>query len=303
MTMFDFEVREINDENIIARDYQKNYHEYPIMKYWDEEFGTFVRKNFFEGVRVLDLGCGPASLWDQWLKYPHIGKLVGVDISDQMVEEAKKRFPDSEFVTGRAHKIPYPEGSFDVVIASSVLHHIPDSHLAGAINEISRVLDEHGVLIGREPVEGQAKGQSGWFTGALMYFRHLLYRLTKTREISEQELGDHHHAYDPSGFLNTVSESMYLDAFESRFPVSNYISRIKQPGFAEIARELDEKAANQLGSMFHYRANKNYASSNDVSRCVEQVLIENNQKPDKEFLAYLQSAAEGIEKIFSDKEK
>lgn len=297
--MFDFEIREKNDENIIATDYHKNYHEYPIMKYWDEEFGAFVRKNFFDGVRILDLGCGPASLWEQWLQYPKVGELAGVDLSDQMIEEAKKRFPDGEFVTGRAHEIPYPAGSFDIVIASSVLHHIPNTHLDGAIKEIYRVLDEHGVIIGREPIDGQSKGQSGWFTGALMYFRHLLYRLTNSREIVEQELGDHHHAYDPVVFLNTMSATLHLDAFESRFPISNYISRITQPDFVELARQLDENAGNQPGSMFHYRASKNYAKSEDVIRCVEQVLLENGQSPDKEFLAYLQAASKEIEKIFS----
>ena len=68
-----------------------------------------------------------------------------------MIALARAKYPAGEFHVARAHDLPFEAGSFDVVIASSVLHHIPDSHLDDAFREINRVLDEHGRLVGRDP--------------------------------------------------------------------------------------------------------------------------------------------------------
>ena len=61
--MFDFEKRERDDENEASKNYQSIYHGYPIMEYWDSEFFELVKAHFKPGDRILDLGCGPESLW------------------------------------------------------------------------------------------------------------------------------------------------------------------------------------------------------------------------------------------------
>ena len=302
--MYDFEIRERDDENEAAKDYQRNYHGYPIMEYWDKKFIELVGKYYKPGDRILDLGCGPASLWPYWKELPEAGKLAGVDLSDGMIAEAKKRYPDDEFVIGRAHEIPFPTGSFDIVIASSVLHHIPDTHLEGAMEEIVRVMDEHGILIGREPIgEGQFGTKPGWLSAALMNFRHMVYRLTHSRECVEPELGDHHHAYRPSEFLLHVSKYFHIDDFSSRFPFSNFLARTKDPRVAEIAKKLDELALDHVGSMFYYKASKNYVEASTVAYCIDRELEERGVNPesDVEFMAYLKVASIEIEKILSQK--
>ena len=301
--MFDFEIRERDDENEGSKNYQSIYHGYPIMEYWDSEFFELVKALYKPGDRILDLGCGPGSLWPYWNKLSEVGQLVGVDLSDGMISEAQKAYPDGEFKVGRAHEIPYPSGSFDIVIASSVLHHIPDSHLDGALGEIVRVMDEHGVLVGREPInaEGQFGTKPGWLSGALMNFRHLVYRLTNSRESVEPELGDHHHTYDSKIFLDELAKNLHLDAYFKRFPVSNYVARVKDARIAGILKKLDELLKGEAGSMFYYSASKNFAEAKDVSNCVDRELEQQGSNPDKdkEFLAYLKVAAIEIEKHLS----
>lgn len=303
--MYEFEIRERQDENQAARNYHRNYHDFPIMKYWDEDFYSFVASHFKVGDRVLDLGCGPGSLWNHWSRLPAPGALVGVDLSDEMIAEARKAHPNGCFAVGRAHDLPFPSGSFDLVIASAVLHHIPDDHLDGALREIVRVMDEHGTLIGREPVgQGQLGSKTGWLSGALMSFRHLVSRLTHTREYPEPELGEHHHAYDVNGFLDTVSHHLLVTNLHSRFPVSNYIARSASPALVRVAKLLDETAGHRLGSMFHYKACRNHATAADVARCVSLELQDRGDSPeDKEFLACLQVAAAKLEELLSHDER
>src|SRR5262249_713449 len=142
----------------------------------------FVRSAYSPGDRILDLGCGPGSMWEYWNQLPSPGRVVGVDLSPEMVAEARRRHPDGRFEVGRAHELPFEDGSFDIVIASAVLHHIPAVHLSGALAEIERVLDEHGRLAGREPNEVPFGQEPGWFSGSIMAFRHLVFRLTHSRE-------------------------------------------------------------------------------------------------------------------------
>lgn len=297
--LFDFERQERAAENLSAEAYHRNYHGFPIMQYWDEDFFNFVAGCCSAGDRILDLGCGPGSLWSYWSRLPTPGQLVGVDLSDGMIAEARKAHPDGRFVVARAHDLPFPSGSFDVVIASSVLHHIPDEHLDGALREIVRVMDEHGRLVGREPIgHGQFGTQPGWLSGALMSFRHLVYRLTHAREFPEPELGDHHHAYEVNGFLRAVARHLHVDDVQSRFPVSNYVARAPDRRVAAVAKILDEKADHRLGSMFHYKASRNYATAADVARCVSLELADRGDSAeDEEFMAHLQAAAAKLDEI------
>lgn len=301
--MYDFEIRERNDENEAAKGYQRNYHGYPIMEYWDSEFYELVKAHYKPGDRILDLGCGPASLWPYWSQLPDIAHLAGVDLSDGMIAEAMAAFPNGEFKVGRAHEIPYPSGSFDIVIASSVLHHIPDSHLDGAMKEIMRVMSEHGLLIGREPIgqDEQIAAESGWLSGALMSFRHLVYRLAHTREVVEPELGDHHHAYQQKVFLEHLQKYLHLTTYSQRFPVSNFVARVTDARIAEIMKKLDEIQTGKPGSMFYYSASKNYVEAKDVGYCIDRELESKgvDLSQDKEFLAYLKVAATEIEQYLS----
>jgi ubiquinone/menaquinone biosynthesis C-methylase UbiE len=98
---------------------------------------------------VLDIGCGNAGLWKDLLKSnPTLSSLTLSDISTGMLEKAKETM-DSEAVSYKinykefdAVAIPYPDMTFDVVIANHVLYHVSD--VDSAISEIARVLKPSG---------------------------------------------------------------------------------------------------------------------------------------------------------------
>lgn len=93
---------------------------------------------------LLDIGTGPArlliTLHDA---LPSMG-LSGIDISPAMVARARKNVESSGLVRdiqikeGAAASIPFPDGTFDVVVSTVAIHHWKDP--AGGLNEVYRVL-------------------------------------------------------------------------------------------------------------------------------------------------------------------
>ena len=100
--------------------------------------------------RILELGCGPATLWVNNLARISVGWDITLsDFSDGMLDTARRKLVVSgrnfKFEQIDAQAIPYGDESFDVVIANHMLYHVPDR--SKAIAEISRVLKPGGQLI------------------------------------------------------------------------------------------------------------------------------------------------------------
>lgn len=87
-----------------------------IMKY-------FVEKYARSGMKILDIGCGNGILFSL-LKDLGVNYL-GIDISSELVVEAKKKFPKADFQVGDATKINFPQNNFDLIFAFAFLHHLP----------------------------------------------------------------------------------------------------------------------------------------------------------------------------------
>lgn len=92
--------------------------------------------------RVLDVGCGPGTYYGPLKsKVPDV-HYFGMDTSTAMLEQ----HPARDCVTrADAHTLPFPDGSFDVVMANHVLFHVADRDQA--IAEFRRVLKQDGMVL------------------------------------------------------------------------------------------------------------------------------------------------------------
>lgn len=95
------------------------------------------------GKKVLDLGCG-TGIYTKILKRKG-ANVQGIDISPKMIEIAKQYVKDVDFKVGSAYKLPYKTGTFDIVLASLVVHYF--GNLGQAFREVRRVLKKNGVFI------------------------------------------------------------------------------------------------------------------------------------------------------------
>jgi ubiquinone/menaquinone biosynthesis C-methylase UbiE len=98
---------------------------------------------------VLDIGCGSALAADR-LVGCH-ATYVGIDFGGHHIESAAKRYRDSpgplltSFVRGDGERLPFGDGTVDVVIFTEVIEHLLRPELA--VWEIARVLKPGGVLV------------------------------------------------------------------------------------------------------------------------------------------------------------
>lgn len=298
--MHAFELQEKEYENAVAQRYNRDYHSYPIMQSHDDDFACFVATQFSPGDRVVDLGCGSASLWPLWRKYlKNPGALIGSDLSEGMIDEAQKLYPGEDFRVGSALRIPVDTGTVDMVIISSMLHHIPDEHLPTVFDEVHRIMTDDAIVVGREPLSADRLGdEPGWLSGALMGFRHMVSRLTHTREYPEPPIGDYHHAYDPTVFLNILRRHFAPNNIQFKYPVSSFVGRADHELVTKIVRILDDSINHKGGTEIYYAASKNLDNPEAALHLINASLAENKAplKNRDEFLALLYQSAVLIER-------
>ncbi|MBD3216029.1 MAG: methyltransferase domain-containing protein [Candidatus Lokiarchaeota archaeon] len=100
---------------------------------------------------IVDLGCGSGNLIVKIAKDIKDVELIGVDISSEMLQRAKKRAEkqnlDShiKFKTGSADSLPFSDNSINMIVSSLSLHHWEDP--LKSLKEINRVLKNDGKLL------------------------------------------------------------------------------------------------------------------------------------------------------------
>lgn len=101
--------------------------------------------------RVLEIGCGTGTQLIEIKKQRENVKCYGIDISEDMLEIAKKKCGklnlDIDFYQQNMNDLKFRDNYFDVVIASLSLHEVDHNTRKKAIKEITRVLKKNGKFI------------------------------------------------------------------------------------------------------------------------------------------------------------
>ncbi|MFI5348717.1 MAG: class I SAM-dependent methyltransferase [Elusimicrobiota bacterium] len=96
--------------------------------------------------KVLEVGCGSGTFTADISQA--FDDLVSIDVSDVLLEAARAKCPKVRFEKADIHRTGFADGSFDLVVGCSVLHHL-DWDLA--LREIMRLLRPGGQIRFSEP--------------------------------------------------------------------------------------------------------------------------------------------------------
>jgi len=109
----------------------------------------FTHVSLHAGDRVLDAACGTGIVTRVAVqRWGNLGKIVGIDLNPDMLDVARANTPATgvpiEWRQGDLCALPFPHGSFDVVLCNQGLQYAPDT--LAALREIRRVLVSDGRL-------------------------------------------------------------------------------------------------------------------------------------------------------------
>ena len=114
--------------------------------FWQESYGLMVveatYQASYEEPLLVDAGCACGSILNGFRKTGVFNRVVGIDLSQYMVELGRRHFgfSDSELIAGSITDIPLPRNSVSLLHAAQVLEHIPEALTDDIIDEFSRVL-------------------------------------------------------------------------------------------------------------------------------------------------------------------
>lgn len=103
------------------------------------------------GLAVLDYGCGAGDFMRVLATMGARADWQGCDVSAGMLAEAARRWPAGlgappRLVPQQQAATPFAPGSFDLVLISAVLHHVPPAERPAVWRELARLLKPGGRL-------------------------------------------------------------------------------------------------------------------------------------------------------------
>ncbi len=113
-------------------------------------FGNWIVSHYDlrPGMSVLELGCGTGEIWlGKQEMIRGCTRFVLSDFSEGMLAKARENLGEADKIEYRVidiQEIPFPDRSFDAVIANMMLYHVPD--LSKGLREVRRVLKPGGAF-------------------------------------------------------------------------------------------------------------------------------------------------------------
>jgi len=212
------------------------------------------------GLNVLDVGCGTGDFLRLLAPIVSPGKAVGLDLSETMIAEAGRRSVENlenlSFRVGSALELPFQAGSFDRVLATQVLLHVPDPWKA--LSEMKRVLAPSGMMCIAEIDWGTLVVQSSDIELGRRFSDLACQELRNgliVRELPGQlrELG-----FNPVVILPEVEVAQDLDAFYTWFvePSLKHFTRIG--AFSEAEADAFLTDLKERARRGHYFSSRTY---------------------------------------------
>jgi SAM-dependent methyltransferase len=130
---------------VVAEAYAEQFYGELYRKPFDQQLlDTFAAACAGKG-SVLDIGCGPGHV-TRYLKERGVDA-AGMDLSQAMVNAARRLNPDIEFTAGDMRRLPAASGSLAAITAFYSIIHVGREEIPGVLAEFRRALAPQGRLL------------------------------------------------------------------------------------------------------------------------------------------------------------
>jgi len=129
----------------VARDYESHFGDELSHKPLDRALLGALIEQTDATAAIADLGCGPGHV-AAWLS-DHGLAAVGIDLSPQMVEIGKQKYPQVDFRVGDLVSLPAADAEFGAAVAFYSIIHLQPSEIRTAFNEVHRTLRPGGLFL------------------------------------------------------------------------------------------------------------------------------------------------------------
>ncbi len=110
----------------------------------EDEFDEFL-SHLESGSHILDVGCGSGVVTRYLIEKGY--QVTGIDISQKMLDLAKHRVPEATFKIGDMTKLEFDDSSFNGIVSTYAVFHIPRSEHSKLFLDFRRILKKRGVLL------------------------------------------------------------------------------------------------------------------------------------------------------------
>lgn len=129
------------------------------------------------GESVLDVGCGPGGVTiPAKLRVGKNGRVAGIDPAPEMIAVARRKANraglEIDFRVGVIESLPFPDGTFDAVTSSLMMHHLPEHVQVKGLAEINRVLKPGGRLLIADMMRPSPSFLKRFFTSLVLHHGH-----------------------------------------------------------------------------------------------------------------------------------